>query len=137
MDIQQVLGQVDLLIKALEAFRTSLSQAEPTLPSNAQEKADSGICLICGVSLQKHPTKDQAWTGKIVRGNHASCFRALIREMDAGTLTDSQAISKGLLLPRKAGGRDPEKNPLRHRIREVLDEAAVPSVPKKKPKSKE
>ncbi len=114
MDIEAARKRVGQLIVELQALERMLSEGSPSFPDAMQELVSKGLCLNCKEPLSSKKTR-------AVRGNHESCYREIMREISAGKLTESEAISQGLILPAVGGGRPTKMT----RVKELVQNKAL------------
>jgi hypothetical protein len=91
--LEQIALQIVSLAKAVE----NMNSEYPAVPDHAKILVNQKICLGC-----KKPHE-----GRIIRGLHEKCFKALDRKIKSGDISEHDAISRGMLLPPNAGGRPP------------------------------
>lgn len=95
MDTEAIARQIEMLTSGLAVLKRMIEQGSPSFPAESQSLVDKGLCLNCRKPLGKD---------RPVRGNHEKCYRQTKRAMDAGELTEFDAVQSGLLLPKDAGG---------------------------------
>lgn len=100
MDTQTIKDRLAAISREILAIYELINESEPSLPPEAQERFDSGICLEC-----ENPF-DEGETAK--RGLHEKCHRRVLRAIQAGKYTELQAIKQGRLAPKGQGGRPPQ-----------------------------
>jgi hypothetical protein len=128
MDIQTVSARIEALILELRQLQTLVLDGVPEFPQEAGDRLASGKCLTCGKPLD----------GRVLRGNHERCHKRVIRRIRDGELTESEAITAGLLTMSSSGGRP---RILDDRLHQVIAEGtqdiadAVSDHRKKKAKS--
>lgn len=110
MTVSDLLPRLDSLIHQLQLLRADVSAAAPKLPPEAEQLLASGKCLSCRLDLGD---------ARVIRGCHESCQKAIKRSIRAGELTEDQVIIRGLMTPRKDGGRP---RILRPRLDEITAE---------------
>lgn len=90
--IQRLQALSDEALKLIEL----VNQTQPELPDEALELLEKGLCLTCNKPLGE---------GRIVRGCHNACYKAVYTMIDAGEFTSREAIEAGVIAPPKPGGR--------------------------------
>jgi hypothetical protein len=98
-DIQR---QIDGIIQQLVQLREQVAEDGGVLPADAIQKLKDRICLNCGEPIPRSTSP--------VRGCHPSCRKAVKRQIDAGILTDVQAINRGMWAPPNVSGRPPRRD---------------------------
>lgn len=98
-----------LLAKLTEVaaqLQCAFENREPDAPPEALEKAALGLCLYCAEVLDDG--------GRTFRGAHERCYKRVNRAINAGTLTEIQAVERGYILPvtSKGGRRPPPDDPI-------------------------
>lgn len=99
MDTAELLTQIETAISALLAAKRGLElQARNLQPPVAAAKLqEEGKCLQCELPL--------AGKGRVLRGCHESCYKAVTARIREGSITESEAIALGQIAPRNVKGR--------------------------------
>lgn len=97
MELSDINSRLDQAIDLLVKLKAELSSEVPTLPKEAQALLDAGYCLFC---KQKIGPDERA-----VRGCHEKHARRIARSIEAGELTEYEAISRGIFAPQATAGR--------------------------------
>ncbi len=92
---------IDRAIAELQSIKRLMNAKAPVFPKSASERLEAGLCLKCGKPLA-------IGKGRPARGNHASCYRAIIRAMSVSGELEDDAVEKGLLAPIEQAGRKPK-----------------------------
>jgi hypothetical protein len=112
MGPKEIVSAIDSLATQLQNLRDSIVAAVPEFPAEAETLLREKRCLSC---------RKPYGTARIIRGCHEGCQKAIKRSIDRGELTESKAVSSGLMTPVSTGGR-PKK--ARSRLDEVIAEGA-------------
>ncbi len=94
--------KIDDLTKQLHAMIAQLEEIRLAVQNNwaRDEKPKSKeICMCC-----KEPILPREQAGK-TRGTHQRCYKLLYRAWQEGSMTEQQAIDRGLIQPAYQGGR--------------------------------
>jgi hypothetical protein len=121
MDATALKIRLENIARELAAMRALLEEEAGEFPAWAQELVDQQICLDCRKKI--HPKDPQT------RGNHATCARRITRRIDAGELTDAEAVRNGLLAPRKSPGPKADAKPSNSRLAQYLASRDQPRDP--------
>lgn len=96
--------KLDAMATQLVAIYRVLDAGEPALPAKKSDWIERRICLLCEKQIA---SKDRS-----IRGCHERCYRKTKRRLDAGDLTENEAITAGFLSPKRAPGKSAELNAL-------------------------
>ena len=97
MDPSDTIKRIDSVIFELHQIKKLLTESAPVPPPSTQDLVSSQICLNC----KKKITSNQ----KQVRGCHEHCYRRIIRSIEDSQLTENEAITAGILAPKRKSGR--------------------------------
>ncbi len=101
MDPNAIAEKLSSLIEELQSLHRMISEGPGTLPAEARSMLKKRICLGCGKPI---PADERS-----VRGNHEACWKRIQRAIEAGRMTEDEAIQNGFLAPKRTGGR-PQKH---------------------------
>lgn len=85
--LQQAVDLLDALVKTSPA----------AFPHSRQSLLERGVCLVCEKPIH----------GRKIRGCHESCYKSVMRLIERGEVTESEAIAGGVLAAKRAAGRPP------------------------------
>jgi hypothetical protein len=111
MDAFETRRLLETVIKMLLSICDDLVDSEVRFPQDKQQLVDDRVCLTCGRSLGD---------SRGIRGNHEYCVKVVNSRIKSGELTETQAVSLGLLTPRQTTGR--KKSAIHQRINEVASQ---------------
>lgn len=104
MDVQQeLLRKLGEAFERLEEIRELIrsSGAEqldvPIEPKRVSELMEQGICLQCGKKIGPKQ--------RVIRGCHDSCYKRVMERIEAGDLTEQEAITAGQIAAKRITGR--------------------------------
>lgn len=117
MEEKEIIEELDKLIRHATRLKAAIAAEAPVMPPEAIEKLRLGLCLVCGKKIRP----DQ----KQVRGDHESCYKQVMREIEAGIRTMDEAISDGLIAQKQTSGRKKsaplQPAPLRKKAKQEVD----------------
>ncbi len=126
MDRNDTIKRIDSVIYELNQIKQILSESVAIPPPSTNELVSSQICLNC----KKKITAKQ----KQVRGCHEHCYRRIIRSIDDNQLTENEAISAGILAPKRKSGRKKSSNTALDLLIAEKQQAYEGGVSEKQPK---
>lgn len=94
--------KIDLLTKQLSSAIETLEEVRLAIQQNwARDEKPKGreVCMCC-----KEPILPREESGK-TRGCHQRCYKLLYRAWQDGSMTEQQAIDRGLIQPAYQAGR--------------------------------
>lgn len=98
--IAGVIQQLQLVHQQL--LDLPLDEVSPVeLPSDALERLSQRICLYCHRKIE----------GRIVRGDHDACSKKVKTEIKNGSISEVEAIRRGLIAPAQTGGTKMKRTP--------------------------
>ena len=103
-DRDDIKSLIQLAGNLLERARYLLERESSGFPEELRELVQQRICLGC--------RKKIPGSVRVVRGNHESCYRRVHRKIQAGILSDTEAIDAGLLTPPSPGGKSRQSTSL-------------------------
>ena len=110
MDTEAIKTRLANMARELQSLYGIVNNAEPSLPPEAQQRFDDGICLECQQPIKK---------GDITkRGCHSGCHRKILRAIKANKYTEFDAVRNGRLAPKGQGGRPPQLTELEKTLKE-------------------
>ncbi len=97
MDPSDTIKRIDSVIFELHQIKKRLTESAAIPPPSTMDLVSSHICLNCKKKITSHQ--------KEVRGCHEHCYRRIIRSIEDNQLTENEAITAGILAPKRKSGR--------------------------------
>lgn len=91
MNIDTAVDKLNSATKLIAEAMAIINGLTPSLPKESETFIDQGICLNC--------RKEFAEGERRIRGVHERCYRRIMRRIETGSITESEAINAGLLSP--------------------------------------
>lgn len=106
MDAEEIASELDQINRAVETVAKRIDNlrsmlfGDMTFPAWANDLVRERVCLVCREKVKREE--------RYLRGCHERCRKQIERSIEAGELTDAQAVALGKLAAKKSPGRPPK-----------------------------
>jgi len=102
----EISKRIDQIMVQLTQVKSLLDTRVTAESKEAIRRAEQGLCTYCSEKLEPGE--------RAFRGAHQRCYKRVNRAINAGTITDQQAINRGWVLVSDPGGsKVPDNDPIK------------------------